>query len=206
MALADLSFKLFTDSGLTTPYSGTTSLVHQTDLSDNPQDLQLWFGSNTASVQLEATSNPGVDDVTLTPTEILAIWQATTVYSVGTSITPTTPNGFRYVVSVAGTSDSGEPTFPTVGLGSTVVDGTVTWTLTSADHPDTEIKLASTAGGLAGATPAAALILGTTLLSGVGNALEVNIRVTNTVITVGNNVGFPELDMLTINEVEETAV
>lgn len=205
MAIADLSFKLYTDVNLTTPYSGTTTLTHQTDLSDNPQDLQLWYGSTEASNQLEATSNPGVDDITLTPTAILPIWIATTVYTVGQSRTPTTPNGFRYTVTVAGTSGGSEPTWPTSGLGTTVADGTVTWELTSIAHPVTEIKLAATSGGLGAATPGAAFVLGTTLLSGVGNAVEVNMRVTNTIVTVGTNVNYAEIDPFFANAIEETA-
>lgn len=206
MPIADLSFKLYTDVNLTTPYSGTTTLTHQTDLSDNPQDLQLWYGSTEASNQLEATSNPGVDDITLTPTAILPIWIATTVYTVGTSRTPTTPDGFRYTVSVAGTSDSSEPEWSGMGgLGSTIVDATVTWTKKSIAHPVTEIKLAATAGGLGAATPGAAFVLGTTLLSGVGNAVEVNMRVTNTIVTVGTNVNYAEIDPFFANAIEETA-
>lgn len=43
----------------------------------------------------------------------------------GTIVEPTTPNGFVYICSVAGTA-TGEPTWPTT-LGATVVDGGVTW-------------------------------------------------------------------------------
>lgn len=205
MALADLTFKLYTDSGLVTPFSGLYQLVHQTDLSDNPQDFQLWFGSNTAGRQLQTTTNPGTNNITLTPTDILPQWTATTAYALGYMVEPATPNGFRYTVTVAGTSAASEPTWPTSGIGSTVVDGTVTWALSSATHEPTEIKLASTAGGLPGATAGAALSLGTTLSSGVGNAVEVNMRVTNTVTTTSSNTGYPEISV-DIVSVTETAV
>lgn len=203
MSLADLTFKLYTDSGLTTPFTGLYQLTHNTDLSDNPQDFQLWLGSNTASRTLQTTTNPGTNNITLTPTETLDEWVASTAYSVGDTVEPTTGNGFRYVCSTAGTSDSSEPTWPTSGLGTTVVDGSVVWTLTSATHETTEIKLATTAAGLPGATGGAALSLGTSLTSGVGNAQEINIRITNAVTTVGNNTSYPELS-IDINDVTES--
>jgi len=204
MALSDLSFKLYTDSALTTPYGGTTTLTHESDLSDNPQDIQLWFGSIIAGRQLQAQSNPSVDQVTLTPTDILPEWVATTAYSLGDTVEPTVDNTFRYVVTTAGTSGASEPTFPT-SIGSTVVDGTVTWTCVAKTHQPTEIKLATTAAGLDSATGGAALNLGTTILAGVGNAVEVNIRVENTVTTVSSNAGNPELSLY-INSVVETAI
>lgn len=202
MALTDLTFKLYTDSGLTTLYSGTTNLTHQTDLSDNPQDFQLWLGSNTAGRDLEATSNPGVDQITLTPTNAVAAWAATTAYIVGDVVEPTTPNTYRYTCTTAGTSDGSEPTWPTGAIGDTVVDGTVVWTLTSSKHETTELKLALSAGGLPGATAGAALNLGTTINSGVGNAVEINVRVINAVTTVSDTTGYPDIT-LDINEVEE---
>ena len=64
MALSDLTFKLYTDSGLTSLYTGTTTTTHETDLSDGAQDFQLWFGSTNSARTLEATSNPGVDNIT----------------------------------------------------------------------------------------------------------------------------------------------
>lgn len=45
--------------------------------------------------------------------------------TLGTIVEPTTPNGFVYICSVAGTA-AAEPTWPT-SLGTTVVDGTCTW-------------------------------------------------------------------------------
>lgn len=203
MALSDLTFKLYTDSGLTSLFSGLNQLTHETDLSDNPQDFQLWFGSNTASRTLEATSNPGVDQISITPTDTLDMWVATTAYTTADSIQPTTPNTYRYKCTTAGTSAGSEPTWPTGGLGSTVVDGTCVWTLVSVKHETTEIKMALTAAGLAGATAGAGLDIGATLTSGVGNAVEVNYRVTNAVTTVGDNAGDAAIG-LDINAVQET--
>lgn len=45
---------------------------------------------------------------------------------------PTTPNGHLYKVTTAGTTGSAEPSWPT-GAGSTVTDGSVTWTEVGTD-------------------------------------------------------------------------
>lgn len=208
MALSDLSFKFFTDSGLTTSYSGTTSLTHYVDLSDGNHDITLYYGSaeTTGTRQLQATSNPGVDNITLTPTDTVADWAVNTAYTLGQVVEPTTPNTYRYICTTAGTSHATtEPTWPTTPYGSTVSDGTVVWTLTSKKHPTTEIKLALSSGGLAGATAGAALALGTTLTSGVANAVPVYIRITNTVTRVSDTTGYPDIKCY-INEVLETDI
>ena len=62
-----------------------------------------------------------------------AAWQASTSYSLGTFVWPTTFNGYKYECTVAGTSHATtEPTWPTT-LGQTVTDGTVTWTCHSPE-------------------------------------------------------------------------
>lgn len=52
-------------------------------------------------------------------------WVASTAYAVDDLVQPTTPNGHFYKCTVAGTSGSSEPTWPTDG--TTVTDGGVTW-------------------------------------------------------------------------------
>lgn len=208
MALSDLSFKTYTDSGLTTPFGGVKSLLHKTDLSDNPQDFVIYFGSlgslgtNTTDRLLQAESNPGTDNITITPTYILPEWASATVYSLGDSVEPITPNGLRYVVIQAGTSGGSEPVFPVSGIGSTVVDNTVVWKLVGAVHSVSEIKLASTSGGLSSAVAGASLSLGATITSGTANVKQIWVRITNAVTTASNNSGTPEL-ALYINEVQE---
>lgn len=208
MSLTDLTFKLYTDAGLTTLFGGIKSLIHKTDLSDNPQDFVLYFGSlgsigtDTTDRKLRTVVNAGVDNVTITPTDTLPSWVASTGYSLGQSVEPTVENGYRYTATTAGTSGSTQPTWPTSGIGSTVVDGSVVWTFVGASHQPTEIKLAATSGGLAGATPGAALSLGNTITSGTSNVKEINVRVTNAVTVPSNNTGTPEL-ALYINGVQE---
>lgn len=206
MALSDLSFKLYTDSGLTTPFGGTEQLTHHTDLSDNPQDFTYYFGSTDSTKKLQANSNPGTDDITLTPTDTLDSWTAATPYVLGDEVQPTTPNSKAYKCTTAGTSHASvEPTWPTSSIGSTVSDGSVVWTLVGPKHATTEIKLASTGGGLSGATAGAALSLGTEIDGGVGNAVEVHMRITNAVTNVRSDIGHAEIGIY-INEVVETDI
>jgi len=54
-------------------------------------------------------------------------WQASTAYSLGDYVTPTTLNNFIYECTTAGTSGTTEPVWPTTD-GATVTDGTVEWT------------------------------------------------------------------------------
>jgi hypothetical protein len=208
MALSDLSFKFYTDSGLTSAFSGLYQLTHQTDQSDNPQDFTLYFGSpltGASSTELQAVSNPGVDQITLTPTDIEGAWVANTAYSLGDIIEPTSPNTYVYKVTTAGTSAAvTEPSWPT-SINSTVVDGTIIWTCYAKVHDKTEIKLALSSGGLPGATAGALLNLGTTITSGPSNAVAVYIRLTNAVLTVNTNTGFPQLG-ININNVEEVSI
>ena len=204
MALADLSFKLYSDAALTTLFGSTLSVTHQSDLSDNPQDFEVYFGSPATAMKLEATSNPGLANITLTPTDILPLWEASTAQTLGYSAEPTVQNDRRYVVTTAGTSGASEPTWP-VGIGSTVLDGSITWTCVSRTHEPTELKLATTLAGLDSATAGAALILGTSVLSGTDGAIPLHIRITNTVTTPSSNTATPELS-ININNVTETAV
>lgn len=64
------------------------------------------------------------------------IWQCNTSYSLGDFVAPSTPNGFVYECTVAGTSHpTTEPTWPTIP-GQTVVDNNVWW-ICRLDPPST---------------------------------------------------------------------
>lgn len=152
---------------------------------------------------LKATSNPGVDQITITPTYLIDDWVASTAYALGDVVIPTTPDGYRYECTTAGTSDSTEPSWPGAGIGSTVADNTVVWTLVAEDRPTTEITLALTEAALDTNTPGAALNLGTSIDSLEANAVEIWIRVDNTITTVSDTFGTPELG-LNINNVTES--
>lgn len=205
MAIADLTFKLYTDSSLTIPFSNLYQLTHESDLSDNPQTFTLYFGSATANRILYATSNPGIDQITITPTDTLPVWVAATAYTLGQTRAPTVSNTYRYEVTTAGTSHAvTQPTWPTT-IGSIVSDGTVIWTCVSKYHPITEVKLALTEAGLGTAVAGAALDLGTSISSLAANKVTIWVRVTNTVTTVESNTGTPEIGVY-INGVKEVAV
>ena len=207
MALAAMTFKFWTDSNLTVAFSNLFQLQRYTDLSDGAQDFVLYFGSDqpTGDRQCLAVSNPGVDNITLTPTDNLAAWQASHAYVVGDRIEPTTPNTYSYQCTVAGTSAASEPTWPTTPLGSTVTSGGATFTLLAKKHPTTEIKLALSSIGLDSAVAGAALNLGTQILSGSANAVPVYFRFTNTVVTVSDDTGYPELS-IDVNSIKEVVV
>ena len=171
------TFALYADASLTTPLSELAT-DHKTDFSTDPQDRQMWFGSTTPSRQLRAASNPGVDQIVLTITQKIAAWSASAAIASGAKRRPTTTNNRIYQAGGAGTTGGTEPTWPTT-LGATVVDNDITWTCLAYEDTPNEYKLALTAGGLAGATAGASLNLGTTILSGAGNALAVWTRATN---------------------------
>lgn len=61
-------------------------------------------------------------------------WTASTAYSVDDVVEPVTRNGYRYRVTVAGTSGGTQPTWPTT-IGATVTDGGITWKCVSKTAP-----------------------------------------------------------------------
>lgn len=203
MALSDLTFKLYTDTGLTSLFGGTFELIHESDFSDNPQDFTLYFGSTTAGRKLEASSNPGVDQITITPTYAIPNWDNSEILGLTVSRRPTTPTGYRYEVTTAGTTHaSTEPTWPTV-IGSTVADGTVVWTCVAEERDVNEITLALSAGDLETNVAGAALNIGTQVLSGTSNDVAIYIRVENAIPTVSSTAGQPELT-INIESVQES--
>jgi hypothetical protein len=171
------TFAFYADAALTTPLT-TLTTQHLTDASTDPIDAQVWIGSTASGKQLRAASNPGVDQITLTITQKIAAWSASAAVSAGAVRRPTTTNNRIYQAGGAGTTGGTEPTWPTT-IGATVVDNDITWTCIAYEDTPNEVKLATTQAGLASATAGAGLNLGTTLLSGVGNATPVWVRVTN---------------------------
>jgi hypothetical protein len=164
-------------------------------LSTLPEDLRV----------LQATSNPGIDNITLTPTSTTPVYPTSTAVTVGQQYRPIVDNTYVYQVTTAGTTSAGSPTWPTTPVGATVTSGTAVFTLLGKEHSTTEVKLALTEAGLDSATAGAALSLGTDIYSGVDNAVEINIRVTNTVTDVIDVTSYPQLGLY-INTVKETSV
>ncbi len=54
-------------------------------------------------------------------------WATGITPALGVYVSPTTPNGHLYVCTTSGAVGTTQPTWPT-GIGSTVVDGSATWT------------------------------------------------------------------------------
>lgn len=193
-----LTFQLFTDAALTTPLGGGLVSDHLVTGSPNDQ-FTLYLGSTAASKKLEATSNPGVDQVAVSVVPTVAAWAAATAKSVGNIVRPTVHNGYRYRCTVAGTTAGSQPTWPTT-VGLTVVDGGVTWVCDSEINDVTDWKLAATLGGLAGATWGAGLNLGTVINSGSANAKAIWLEARDSTAYVQNT----DFTLTSVN-VRETA-
>lgn len=67
-----------------------------------------------------------------------------------------------------------------------------------AQIPATAVRLALSSGGLASATPGAALDVGLEILSGSGNALPVHLRIDGPAIAAGNYVNLSLATTLTV--------
>lgn len=61
------SFKVFLNSALTNPLSGALAYSQASDGSsgESARVKQVWFGSANSARKVQATSNPGVDQITL---------------------------------------------------------------------------------------------------------------------------------------------
>lgn len=67
-----MPWQMYEDAACTQVFSGTLSLIHRTDLSDNPQDTVLYYANvdddpgDNQVYKKEAQSNPGTDNLLLT--------------------------------------------------------------------------------------------------------------------------------------------
>lgn len=109
-------------------YSNTTAIQTLTtstgqcsfEVGTTPDDDVLVLADGTFVYVISKT-----DVVTQVPLTLSA-WVASTAYVVGNRIIPTVANGFYYECITAGTTSTGEPTWPT-DIGSTVTNGTSEW-------------------------------------------------------------------------------
>ncbi len=208
MAFETGTFNLFTDSNCTIAVGSAIILSENTDLSDNPTDKLYYLGSVEVLNQLQATSDPGVDQITLSVVDSLPEWEVLTAYIVGDRVQATGGgDGFVYKCTDPGTSHATtEPVWAGMGgLGSTIADSGVIWTKISAKHEITEVTLALSGGDLDTNVPGDPLDIGDTVLGGDDNAVPIYIRFINAVTNVANNTGHPEIS-LSINEVIESAI
>ncbi|MFH1034299.1 MAG: hypothetical protein V1806_07305 [Pseudomonadota bacterium] len=101
-------------------------------------DFKAWLAGVAWRIKLEAMLSTGesaqvglglayqVFGVGAVINPVKKRWKASTAYALNDQRVPSTPNGYYYQVTVAGTSAATAPTWPTV-IGNTVSDGPVTW-------------------------------------------------------------------------------
>ena len=195
------TLEFYDDSALTLSSGSVFLITHKTDLSDNPQDFLKYLGSNATGTKFVDHASPG-SQMYLNIVDKLPDWQALTPYSVGTLVEPSVGNTYVYRCTAAGTSGGSEPTWPTSGIGSTVNDGSVIWELVGKRHQPTEVVLGLSAVELDTNVAGDPIALGTEILSGSANALEIHYRVTNTVTTVQDNTNYGVLALET-SEIRE---
>ncbi len=157
-----MALKFYSDAGLTLLIS-TLSVTHLTTGATDPIDRSLYIAPNVAGKRYQAASNPGVDQIVLSIKNNTPLRANSTAYAVNDVVR--FGNGYRYICTVAGTSAASPPS-PSTTIGATFTDGTVTWQVQRKVHEASECKLATTSGGLAGATAGASLNLGTQIDSG----------------------------------------
>ena len=90
----------------------------------NYNAANAWSATNGGA---GGASTPGTSDDVLATSTPATYWVALTALSLTNYRAPTTPNGFAYEVTTAGTTGATEPTWPTT-IGATVTDGTVVFT------------------------------------------------------------------------------
>lgn len=108
------------------------------DVSNNEVMLYFTSVSNVYGIQVNHTnSNDSLTNTIIQYNRINVLaptgttpWIASTAYALNATVFPTSPNGFYYTCTTAGTTGSTPPTFPSAGSGYTVTDGTVVWTST----------------------------------------------------------------------------
>lgn len=63
------TFKFYTNSNLTTEFTGYVTATQNVDGSTGMQKFQYWLGSVAAGKTLQAESDPGIDQITLSITD-----------------------------------------------------------------------------------------------------------------------------------------
>lgn len=64
-----MSFQIYTDAALTTPLSGNLIFEEPSDHSQSPSDIQLFIGSTDTGKKVNATSDPGIDQIAVSITD-----------------------------------------------------------------------------------------------------------------------------------------
>ena len=197
-----VTLDFFSDSGLQNPVPGDVMEF------GNTETKIVYLGSNEDSMKFEATSNPGTDPILVSVTHTVPERQDSTVYALNDQVRSASHNGYKYkAISIRGTGQTAAtpPIWPTT-VGQTVdddsdpgIDG-VTWECIAKTHEPEEVELSD--DGITWQSPGADLNMGPTILSGVGNAEDVHIRVTDGTTKPST---LTELGLL-LNDITEGAV
>jgi hypothetical protein len=93
--------------------------------SGKPPSWGFYFGANTSAGVLPNAIIPAnsYGIAAIDPAD--RTWAASTAYVVGDTLSPVTPNGFKYICTTAGTSAGSEPTWPTTFKGTVTNGGAV---------------------------------------------------------------------------------
>lgn len=104
------TFKFYSDSGLTTPITplAMRQIILNDDGSSGNVDFRVWFGSTNSAMMVKASSNPGVDQISV---------------SVADS-SPSTGQPAALLVVATDSADLGTAT-QSVDIGTTIPGGAV---------------------------------------------------------------------------------
>lgn len=105
--------------------TGEFEAIPSTQCGSIPVDT--FWDAGISILRAGATPNDYIGDVCIRSGWSAAAWDGATGYALDDTVVPSTDNGYFYICTTAGTTDSAEPTWPT-GVGDTVSDGTVVWT------------------------------------------------------------------------------
>lgn len=111
------------------------------DTSDYDARMQVRATVDASTAELDCTVTNGRLEVGFDP----PAWEASTAYGLGQQVVPPGLNGYVYACTTAGTSDSGEPTWPTT-IGGDVTDGTAEWECVATDATVSNLRIALVPG------------------------------------------------------------
>lgn len=115
-----------------------------TEASDLQQNTRVAFEKLVSDLRM-AGYDYDRDGIPFSSASGVSTWQASRAYGLGSVVVPIVANGFTYICTTAGTSNSAEPTWSTT-VGATVNDNSVRWTAQTGvnqfQQPDEQIEYA----------------------------------------------------------------
>lgn len=174
-----MTTKFASDAALTTASDIDDAAGNPLNSDDLPFEKRLYFGDDDDGVVIKDGTNPGTTNVIIPILHLVPEWSGAAAIAANDEIRTTAHNGYVYKAQGAGTTGGDEPTWPTT-IGATLIDNDVTWECVRRTTEPESLKLSTTQGGLAAATPGASLDLGVTSVPGGAiNAVEIWVEVDN---------------------------